>query len=38
MMAGGGMADSCYMWRTGGALHKRLVGELAAVRSVEAAE
>ena len=38
MMAGGGMADSCYMWRTGGALQKRLVGELAAVRSVEAVE
>jgi len=35
MMAGGGMADSCYMWRTGGALHKRMVGELAAIRAVE---
>src|SRR5262249_1160657 len=38
MMAGGGMTDSCYMWRSGGALNKRLVGELAAVRSVEAAD
>jgi hypothetical protein len=38
MMAGGGMADSCYMWRTGGALHKRMVGDLAAIRAVEAAE
>jgi len=38
MMAGGGMTDSCYMWRTGGALHKRMVGDLAAIRGVEAAE
>jgi hypothetical protein len=38
MMAGGGMADSCYMWRTGGALQKRLAGELAAIRAVEMAD
>src|SRR5262249_30473618 len=37
MMAGGGMTDSCYMWRTGGALHRRMVGDLGAIRSVEAA-
>ncbi len=28
LMAGGGMADSCYMWRRGGALHARIEGEL----------
>ena len=38
MMAGSGMTDSCYMWRTGGALHRRLVGELAAIRAVETAD
>jgi len=38
MMAGGGMADSCYMWRTGGALHRRMVGDLAAIRAVESAD
>ena len=32
MMAGGGMVDSCYMWRRGGALHQRMVGDLAAIR------
>src|SRR5262249_35806021 len=37
MMAGGGMTDSCYMWRRGGALHRRMVGDLGAIRSVEAA-
>jgi hypothetical protein len=36
MMAGGGMTDSCYMWRRGGALHQRMNAELAAIRSVEA--
>jgi hypothetical protein len=35
MMAGGGMTDSCYMWRRGGALHRRMVGDLAAIRAVE---
>jgi DUF2889 family protein len=35
MMAGGGMTDSCYMWRRGGALHQRMGGDLAAIRSVE---
>jgi hypothetical protein len=38
MMAGGGMVDSCYMWRRGGALQRRLAGELAAIRAVEAEE
>jgi hypothetical protein len=38
MMAGGGMIDSCYMWRRGGALHRRMVGDLAAIRSVETAD
>lgn len=38
MMAGGGMTDSCYMWRRGGALHRRMAGDLAAIRAVEAAE
>ncbi len=38
MMAGGGMIDSCYMWRRGGALHRRMSGDLAAIRSVEAAD
>jgi Protein of unknown function (DUF2889) len=35
MMAGGGMTDSCYMWRSGGALQRRLAGEIAAIRAVE---
>ncbi len=35
LIAGGGMVDSCYMWRRGGALHQRRVGDLAAIRSVE---
>jgi hypothetical protein len=35
MMAGGGMTDSCYMWRRGGALHRRMTGDLAAIRAVE---
>jgi len=38
MMGGGGMADSCYMWRTGGALHQRMVGDIAAIRAVESAD
>ena len=38
MMAGGGMVDSCYMWRRGGALHRRMVGDLAAIRSVESTD
>jgi len=38
MMGGGGMTDSCYMWRTGGALQRRMAGELAAIRAVESAE
>jgi hypothetical protein len=37
MMAGNGMVDSCYMWRRGGALHRRMSGDLAAIRSVESA-
>lgn len=35
MTAVGGMADSCYMWRIGGALQGRLAGEPAAIRGVE---
>jgi hypothetical protein len=38
MMAGGGMEDSCYMWRRGGALHRRMAGDLAAIRAVEKAD
>ncbi len=38
MMAGGGMTDSCYMWRTGGALHRRIAGDLAAIRAIEASD
>jgi Protein of unknown function (DUF2889) len=38
MMAGGGMVDSCYMWRRGGAMHQRMTGDLAAIRAVETAD
>jgi hypothetical protein len=38
MMAGGGMIDSCYMWRRGGALQRRMIDDLAALRSLEAAD
>ena len=38
MMAGGGMVDSCYMWRRGGAMHQRMTGDLAAMRAVETAD
>lgn len=32
MMAGGGMTDSCYMWRRGGALQSRIAGDMEAMR------
>ena len=38
MMGGGGMTDSCYMWRRGGALQRRMNDDLAAIRSLEVAD
>jgi hypothetical protein len=37
MMAGGGMVDSCYMWRRDGALGRRVAEEIAAMRGEPAA-